>query len=230
MPGRAVGHGGDAGAAGVGGRAVAQHAIGAVKALGLVPRAIVVGRLHRIQQLAALPRHGLRQQRAGIAVVTQSQRCNALGQAIKQPQARHPGRAEVALIGKVGPLFVADAVHQLGNEPVQIAVAMAMRVRGHVHRHAVHIGGEVGAMVQVKAAQKVLVGLAITTVLGDDHAGHKLQHFGRAQRGTVFDQLGGDHTLAGRVRRANGVVIGALNGDRGEFLSACWQQRAGQAQ
>jgi hypothetical protein len=34
-------------------------------------------------------------------------------------------------------------------------------VAGHVDRHAHHVGGEVAAVVEVEAAQEVLVGLAV---------------------------------------------------------------------
>ena len=92
-----------------------------------------------------------------------------------------PAEEKVAFIGKVRAFFVVDAFDQLGDKPVQIAVALPMRMRGHVHGHAVYEAGEIGAVVQVKAAQEILIGLAIAAVLRDDHAWHKLQHLRRPQ-------------------------------------------------
>jgi hypothetical protein len=46
-----------------------------------------------------------------------------------------------------------------------------MRVRRQVERHAVQIGGEIRAVIQIEAAQKILVGLSAARVLGDDDAG-----------------------------------------------------------
>ena len=104
---------------------------------------------------------------------------------------------------------------------------MAMGMRRHVDRHAVHKRGEVGAVVEVEAAQKVLVGFAITTVLGDDDARHKLQHLGRAQRGAVFNQLGSDHALAGGVGGSDCVVIGAFDLYRRKLVSGCCSRVGG---
>jgi hypothetical protein len=68
---------------------------------------------------------------------------------------------EIALVREVGALAVRDAVDELGDEPVQVAVALAVRVRGHVDGHAVDRGREVGAVVEVEAAQEILVRLAV---------------------------------------------------------------------
>jgi hypothetical protein len=48
---------------------------------------------------------------------------------------------------------------------------------------------------QIETAQEVLVGLAVATVLGDDHAGHEFQHSPGAQRRTVGNQVGSDCAL-----------------------------------
>ena len=45
----------------------------------------------------------------------------------------------------------------------------------HVDRHAVYLDGEIGAVVKVDAAQKILVGFALSGMLGDDQPGHDLQ-------------------------------------------------------
>jgi hypothetical protein len=64
-----------------------------------------------------------------------------------------------------------------------------VRVRRHVDRHAVDPGREVGAVVEVEAAQVVLVGLAVAAVLRDDDAGNEFEHLGGPQRRPALDQL-----------------------------------------
>jgi len=53
-----------------------------------------------------------------------------------------------------------------------------MGVGSKIHRHAVEIGGEVRAVVQIKAAQEILIGLAGATVLSGNHAGDYFYQFG----------------------------------------------------
>ena len=57
---------------------------------------------------------------------------------------------------------------------------MAVGVRRHVDRHAGDRRREVGAVIEVEAAQVVLVGLALAAVLADDDARHGLEHFAGA--------------------------------------------------
>ena len=62
-----------------------------------------------------------------------------------------------------------------------------MRVRRQVKRHIVEEYGEIRAVVEIEAAQEILVGLAAAGVLRDDDAGHRLQDFSRTKNRTVFD-------------------------------------------
>ena len=117
------------------------------------------------------------------------------------------GRGKVTARGEVRSLAVLDALHQLGQQEVQVGVALAMAMGGHVDRHAVDAGSEVGAVVEVEAAQEVLVGLAVARVLGDDQAGHELEHFAGAQGRAALQQLAVDHALRGGVRSADSIVV-----------------------
>ena len=51
----------------------------------------------------------------------------------------------------------------------------------HVDRHAVDLDGEIGAVVEIEAAQEILVGFAFAGMLGDDQAGHDLQRLAGAR-------------------------------------------------
>ena len=52
--------------------------------------------------------------------------------------------------------------------------------------------GEVGAVIEIEAAQEVLVRLAVAAVLGDDQPRHDLEHFARAQHRAILE-LRGEH-------------------------------------
>ena len=47
----------------------------------------------------------------------------------------------------------------------------------HIDRHPCHISCEIRTVVKIETAQEVLVGLAVTRMLGNDQPGHHLQHF-----------------------------------------------------
>jgi hypothetical protein len=91
--------------------------------------------------------------------------------------ARVPGGGEVTDAGLVGPLAVLDVVDHLGNDRVEIEIALAVAMGAQVERHALEAGREVGAMVEVEATQEVLVGLAGTRMLSDGGARHHFEQF-----------------------------------------------------
>ena len=70
------------------------------------------------------------------------------------------GRGKIALIGEVRPLADVDRLHQLRNQKIDIGIALAMTVGRHVDRHAVDGNREVRAVVEIEAAEKILVGFA----------------------------------------------------------------------
>jgi hypothetical protein len=51
---------------------------------------------------------------------------------------------------------------------------------GEIDGYAINKTGKIRAMVQVEAAQKILIGFPGATVLRHDYAGHNLQDFSRA--------------------------------------------------
>ena len=66
---------------------------------------------------------------------------------------------------------------------------------------------EIGTVIEVEAAQEVLVRLAGAGVLRDDHAGNEFQHLAGAQDRAVVDQLGCDHPCARGVAGAHAVLV-----------------------
>ena len=113
------------------------------------------------------------------------------------------GGREIAFLRVVGALAVVNVVHELVDQEVDVRVALAVGVRRHVDRHAVHVGREVGAVVEVEAAQEVLVRLAVTAVLGHDQAWNDLEHLAGPEHRPALDLHAGDDALAGRERLAD---------------------------
>jgi len=65
-----------------------------------------------------------------------------------------------------------------------------------IARHAAELGGEIGAVVEVEAAQEILVGLAVAGMLRDDQARHHFERLAGAQDGHRRQALAGDHARA----------------------------------
>ena len=127
------------------------------------------------------------------------------------------GAAEVAQLGVVHAQPVVDVVHQLGDEEIEVGVALAVGVRGHVDRHALDPGLEVGAVVEIEAADEILVGLAVTRVLGDDHAGHGLEQLAFAGDRAAPQVRRADPALRGRAGDPDQIVGAAGDGERIEL-------------
>ena len=128
-------------------------------------------------------------------------------------------------VGVVGTLLVVDALHELGNQEVQIGVALPMPVARKVDRHAVDRGGEIGAVIEIETAQEELVGLPIPAVLRDDQAGHGLEDLARAIERTLLELRGADRPLRGGLGDAHEAVVAAVHDDRVEPGGACRRRR-----
>ena len=117
------------------------------------------------------------------------------------------GGGEVAVAQAVAALAVVVAGQQLGNQEVEVQVALAVTVRGQVERHALDRDGEVGAVIQVEAPREVLVGLALAAVLRGDEAGNQLEQVAGALARVGIELAPVDAAGRGRRRHA-GIGIG----------------------
>ena len=90
---------------------------------------------------------------------------------------------------------------EFGDQEVEVGIALAVGVGAHVDRNAVHEQGDIGAVVEVEPAQEELVGLPLPRMLGDDQAGHRLQHLAGAGDGPGVDLRAGDDAAARRFHR-----------------------------
>ncbi len=150
---------------------------------------------------------GVRRHRAPVAVAAETERGDSLRHLGVVVDVGDTGRGKVALVGEVRTLLVLDPRHQLGEQEVDVGIALPVRVRRQVHRHVVYRGEEVGAVIEIEAAQEILVRLAVAAVLRDDHSGNVLEHFARPQHRPRLDQLRGDGALARGVRGADRVFV-----------------------
>ena len=83
-----------------------------------------------------------------------------------QVKFRAAGAPEIAHLRVVDAEPVVDIVDEFWNEEIQIGIALTMGMRRHVERHAFDAGLEIGAVVEIEAADKVLVRLAAAASAG----------------------------------------------------------------
>jgi hypothetical protein len=91
-------------------------------------------------------------------------------------------------------------------------------VRVHVHRDPVDAGREIRAVVEIEAAQEILVRLAVARVLGHDESGHGLQQFARAHDRSRLELRARDGALAGRLHLADQRVFDGGHDDFVEIV------------
>ena len=123
--------------------------------------------------------------------------------------------------------------NEFGNQKIQISVTVAVRVGRLVDRHANNPGCKIGTVIQVVAAQKILVRLAVAGVLRDDHAGHGFQYLAAARKRAPFELLPRDDALACRIPYAHTIVGRARDRYFVELLhafGACCRHPAGARQ
>ena len=71
--------------------------------------------------------------------------------------------------------LVGDRLHQLWYEKIQIGIALPMRMRRQIDRHAINTCGKIGTVIEIESAHKHLVRFTVTTVLRENHAWHGLE-------------------------------------------------------
>jgi hypothetical protein len=206
VPPAGVASGGEAPAAPLIAPAEAQHADPPPVVVGNLPRAVGVVRLPGVQEVAAAHARGAREERAAEAVPAALELEQGPVEDVEVIHVDRPRRREVALLRVVGPLLVLHAGDELGDEEVVVRVALAVGVRGHVRRDSGHPGREVGAVVDVEAADVVLVRLPLAAVLADDDPGYRLEHLGRPVHRPPLHLLAAHDALRARAREAEETV------------------------
>ncbi len=113
------------------------------------------------------------------------------------------GRRKITLIGKVRALSDIEDVDGLRHQPIKVRIALTMGMGAHVDRHIVDPDRQIGAMIEIIAAQEILIGFALAAVLRDDQSGHGLQKFSGAAHWARIQLLAGHAGLAGHFRLAD---------------------------
>jgi len=182
-----------------------------------LPRTVVVEQFEAVEQAAAGELRGTGEQASRVAVPADrrlGQRTVDLAEII---DVRRSGRREITFLGEIRSFTESDAVDQLGNQEIEVGVALAMGVRRHVDRHAADVGCKVGAVVEVEAAQEILVGLAVAGVLRNDQSGHHLQRFAGAEDRHGGQPLARNDAFAARRRDAFKIFGLGADFDGGEL-------------
>ena len=172
--------------------------------------------LGRGQQIAGAHRTRHRAEPAVIAERPRGHHGEVVGQGADVIDLHRPRRVEIAEIGEIGALAVVQGADQLGNHEIEIGIALAMPMGAHVDRHVVQRDINVGAVIEVEAAQEVLVGLALAAVLGGDQSRHNLEHFADPRSRLLFDLFAGDSSLRRGIRREKCRIRRSGNADLGK--------------
>src|SRR5690348_15598909 len=100
-----------------------------------------------------------------------------------------PCRGKISLIRVVRPFSVLNIIDQLGDKSVEIHVALPVGMTGQIDRHTIYKGRKIRAVIEIEPTQEILIGLAITAMLGSDHAGNKFNELTDARKWTILDLL-----------------------------------------
>ena len=101
-----------------------------------------------------------------------------------------------------------------------------MRVRRQVERHVVLVYGKVGAVIEVEAAQEILVRLAAPRVLSDYDAGNCLQYFSHAKCGSLLKLRCAHRSLSGGRSDADHAVLPSGDDHRWQARDVAHSRRA----
>ena len=184
IPAVGIGHPRQRKAVGGGALTVAQHAVQLADIIGHVPRPVVFVGLEGREQHSVADLARARGHRALIAETAGGQLNDVLRQPVEIVDVDRAGGGEIALVRIVRALADIDRADQLREQEVDVGIALAVAMCRHVDRHAVDGDGEIGAVIEIEAAQEILVGFAFAGMLGDDQARHRLKQLatrGRAR-------------------------------------------------
>src|SRR5262249_46455231 len=144
-------------------------------------------------------------------------------------------RGKITHICIVWSLPEGHIVNELWDEPIQVHIALSMGMSGEIDRDAIHKTGEIRTMIQIKTAQKILVGFAAATVLRHDYARHDLQNLSWAEQRPGFELLLTNPTFRRRLGNAREIIcptryynrLQGLGGARRRLLLSCWGRSLG---
>ena len=160
-----------------------------------------------IQQSPGAGFAGPDQQRTAILVVTAGQFAEVVLQLVEVMNVHATRSREIALRREIRTFVVIDACNQLRDHEIEIGIALPVGVRAHIDGHARDVGREIGPVVEIEAAQEILVRFAGAAVLRDDHARNVFQNLAGAQQRPIVDQLRCYDTCAGRIHGPDCIFV-----------------------
>ena len=233
IPAGAVGEGGEGkfAIAGGGPRVAGEGAVTA-EIFGEHPRAVVVGGFEAeggrggggVRGGGKGAEDGGADDETGEVVFAEFDGGETCREGFEEAEARGAGGGKVADVGGEGALGVVDALHEFGDDEVEVGVALPVGVRAEVDGQAVDAEGEVGAVVEVEAAEEILVGFAAAGMLRDDDSGDDFEEFAAAQEGTRGELDVADAALRSGLGRAEQIGGAAEDGngrERGGWCGGC---------
>ena len=175
-------------------------------ALGNLPRSVVGFAFAADEEISASNgRRRSRREAHEIALSVRGARKRTI-ELTEQMELRTAGAAEVADLGVIDAELVVDVVDEFWNEKIQIGIALPVPVGRKVERHALETRLKIGAVIEVEAANEILVRLPFARVLGDDHPGHRLEQLALARDRAEAQICRADASLGRAGRDAAQVV------------------------
>ena len=215
IPGVRIGHGGRGKPVGRGALAVAQQAGELVHVIRRVPRTVVGVHLAGIEQRAAAELGRAHGEIAQIVEAADGGLGDGLVDAVAQIDEQRARGGEIADVGEVRSLADVQAGDGLRHQPVEVGVALAVGVGRQIDRHVVDEDRQIRAVIEIVAAQIILIGLAAVGVHDHGEAGHGFENLARPRHRACVELLPGHRHLArhggrhggaaGNVRRAGDI-------------------------
>ena len=146
-----------------------------------------------------------------VAEAADGDRLDVLLDAVPQRDVQVAGVFEVADVGEIRAFADIHAADGFRNEPVEVGVALPVHIGRQIDRHVVHKDGDVGAVIEIPAAQVILIGLAAVGMLDRHQAGRRFEDLAGARDRTRVEVLAGNRHLARQLRhrRAPPATLGA---------------------
>ena len=126
------------------------------------------------------------------AILSERETREILPQSIELPKLRRTRGGEITHLREERTFVVVDLTHHFGNQEIEVGIALPVRVGAQVHGHAVDVDGKIRPMIEIEAAQEILVRRAAAGMLRDHDARNYLEQFAPTQKRARI-QLRGAH-------------------------------------
>ena len=113
-------------------------------------------------------------------------------------------RTEVAFVGKIWAFAHIHGVDRFRHQPVQVRISLPVRMGTQVDGYVIDTDRHVGAVIEIVAPQKILVGFAFAAVLAHDEPRDSLENFAWARDRARVERFTGNRGLARHARLALG--------------------------